>query len=73
MGGVASFFSPKPKKQKSRSQVASEQIGTEIAARKAKKEEDEKKKIALKLAQLATGAGGILSEATTSRKKLLGN
>ncbi len=70
MGSVMRIFSPPPKPPR---QVASEQIGSDMAARKAKKDEEEKKKVALKLAQFATGASGILSEAPTSRKKLLGN
>ncbi len=76
MGGIASIFSPsKPKRQytppvvKTASQVATD----EAAARKAKKEDEKRKGIAFKLAQIATGAGGILSDAPTSRKKLFGN
>ncbi len=50
------------------------------AAKKAKdlkikkaKEDEQKQGIAFRLAQFATSAGGILSDAKTSRKKLLGN
>ncbi len=75
MGGVASIFSPsKPKRYtppvvKSASEIATD----EAAARRAKKEDEERKGIAFKLAQIATGAGGILSDAPTNRKKLFGN
>ncbi len=69
MGGVAKMFGigsqPKPK-------TSAMIISDETAARRAK-EDEKKKKVALKLAQLATGAGGILSEASTSKRKLLGN
>ncbi len=69
MGGVASIFSP-PKRPKS--PTAAQNLGE---ARKiaVAKEDEKKKSIAMKLAQIATGAKGILSEANTSRKKLLGN
>ncbi len=76
MGGIASIFSPsKPKRytppvvQKTASEIATD----EAAARRAKKEEEKRKGIAFKLAQIATGAGGILSDAPTNRKKLFGN
>ncbi len=49
------------------------QAQLDLNARKKKAEEDLKKSAALKLAQIATGAGGILKEAETTRKKLLGN
>ncbi len=49
------------------------QAQKDLNARKKKADEDLKKSAALKLAQIATGAGGILKEATTARKKLLGN
>ncbi len=69
MGGVAKMFGfgsqPKPK-------TSAMIISEETAARRAK-EDEKKKKVALKLAQLATGAGGILSEASTSKRKLFGN
>ncbi len=69
MGGVAKMFGfgsqPKPKTP---AMISSD----ETAARRAK-EDEKKKKVALKLAQLATGAGGILSEANTSKRKLFGN
>ncbi len=67
MGGLASIFSSKPKK------TTSQIVTDEAAARRAKKEDEKRKGIAWKLAQIATGAKGILSEANTSRKKLLGN
>ncbi len=71
MGGVVSFFRP----AKSPKQVRSEAVdaGRKAREEKAKKAEEDKKMAALKLAQLATGAGGILSEAKTTRRKLLGN
>ncbi len=69
MGGIASIFSP-PKKPR---RTASTIVTDEAAARRAKKEEEKKKRTAFKLAQIATSAGGILSEANTSRRKLLGN
>ncbi len=69
MGSVTRIFSP-PKKPKLPRSI----IDQPMRQAKAKAAEDEKrKKIAFKLAQIATGAGGILSEANTSRKKLLGN
>ncbi len=69
MGSVASMFGfgsqPKPR-------TAAMITLDDTAARRAK-EDEKKKKVALRLAQLATGAGGILSNASTSRKKLFGN
>ncbi len=69
MGSVMSIFSPPKKPRRTASTVATD----EAAARRAKKEDEKKKRIAFKLAQIATSAGGILSEAKTSRRKLLGN
>ncbi len=67
MGGIASIFSSKPKPR-----TAAMIITDDTAARRAK-DDEKRKKMAFKLAQLATGAGGIFSEASTSKKKLLGN
>ncbi len=69
MGGVARIFSP-PKKPRRQAPVQS--LG-DTQKERAEKENEKKKNIAFKLAQIATGAKGILSEASTSRKKLLGN
>ncbi len=68
MGSVASIFTPSVKPKPRRADI----VADATSARRAK-EKEEKKKIAFKLAQLATGAGGLFSSAQTSRKKLLGN
>ncbi len=75
MGGIASIFTPsKPKRPRIIMQTAPQSATVDEAnARKAKAEDEKRKRIAFKLAQIATGAGGILSDAPTSRKKLLGN
>ncbi len=73
MGGggiVGSIFGGR--KKRPRRPVIS-QVQKDLDARKKKADEEKQKSAALKLAQIATGAGGILTEATTSRKKLLGN
>ncbi len=70
MGGIASIFSSKPKRPRA---PTISQAQLDLNARKKKAAEDLKKSAALKLAQIATGAGGILKEAETTRKKLLGN
>ncbi len=73
MGGggfFGSIFGGKPKRP--RAPVIS-QAQKDLNARKKKAEDDLKKSAALKLAQIASGAGGILKEAETTRKKLLGN
>ncbi len=67
MGSVSRIFSP-PRKPKS-SPIPDQPI-RQI---KMKAEDEKRKKMAFKLAQIATGAKGILSDAETSRKKLLGN
>ncbi len=71
-GGLVSsiFGGSKPKRA---SVPALSQAQKDLNARKKKADEELKKSAALKLAQIATGAGGILKEATTARKKLLGN
>ncbi len=71
MGGIGSFFSSKPRKSKA--QIFQETLTTEADARALKAEKDKKKRAALKLAQLATGAGGIFSDAPTGKRKLFGN
>ncbi len=69
MGSVASMFGfGSQPKQKPAAVVTLDNT----AARRAK-EDEKKKKVALRLAQLATGAGGVLSDADTSKKKLFGN
>ncbi len=71
MGGVASLFGGgKPKRPRP---PAISQAQKDLNARKKKAEDEKKKSAALKLAQIATGAGGILKEAETAKKKLLGN
>ncbi len=71
-GIVGSIFGGRPKRPRI-SVPAISQAQEDLNARKKKADEDLKKSAALKLAQIATGAGGILKEATTARKKLLGN
>ncbi len=66
------FGGRKPKKRRPQIPVIS-QVQKDLDARKKKADEELKKSAALKLAQIATGAGGILKEAETARKKLLGN
>ncbi len=75
MGGVVSIFRPRKSKAQKRVEAATARNNIVEADRKKReeKEKEEKKSAALKLAQISTGAGGILSEAKTSRKKLLGN
>ncbi len=75
MGGGGSFIGSllginKPKKPR---MPAVSQAQKNLNARKKEIEDKLKKSAALKLTQIATGAGGILKEATTARKKLLGN
>ncbi len=74
MGGggglLGSIFGGKAKKPRI---PAISQAQKDLNARKQKAEDDKKKSAALKLAQIATGAGGILKEAQTAKKKLLGN
>ncbi len=69
MSNLISVFTPK---QKSPKQLRADITSEGTAARRAKEDED-RQKIAFKLAQLATSAGGVFSTASTSRKKLLGN
>ncbi len=71
MGGISSFFSSKP--PRSKAQVFQDTLGAEADARAIKAEKDKKKRAALKLAQLATGAGGLFSDAPTGKRKLFGN
>ncbi len=68
----AVFGGGKPKRPRLQVPVIS-QAQKELDARKKKADDELKKTAALKLAQIATGAGGILKEAETARKKLLGN
>ncbi len=68
LGGLAGIFT------KSAKQKMADTLSAESAERAKKAEEEKKKKrAALKLAQLATGSGGILSDADTGRRKLFGN
>ena len=69
-GAISSIFGGKPKRPRV---PAISQAQKDLNARKKKAEDEKKKSAALKLAQIATGAGGILKEAETTRKKLLGN
>ncbi len=73
-GGLAGalFGGGRKKPRRPRVPVIS-QAQKDLDARKKKADEELKKSAALKLAQIATGAGGILKEAETARKKLLGN
>ncbi len=75
MGGVVSIFRPRSAKQRAASLAAVSKADREkeAAARKLQAEKDKKKTTAFKLAQLMSGAGGVLSEAKTSKRKLLGN
>ncbi len=66
----SAIFGGKPKKPRA---PAISQAQKDLDARKKKANAEMKKSAALKLAQIATGAGGILKEAETARKKLLGN
>ncbi len=69
------FGGGKPKRPRIREPVVPKisQAQKDLDARKKKADSELKKSAALKLAQIATGAGGILKEAETARKKLLGN
>ncbi len=73
MGGgglISKIFGGKPKRPRV---PAISQVQKDLDARKNKADDEIKKSAALKLAQIASGAGGILKEAATARKKLLGN
>ncbi len=74
MGSVLSLFgigqSPAEKKAKKRAEALEAE---RTAKTKSAKEEEEKLKVATKLALISTGAGGTFSPAKTGRKKLLGN
>ncbi len=71
-GGIVSSIFGGRKAKRPRVPTIS-QAQKDLNAKKKKADEELKKSAALKLAQIATGAGGILKEATTARKKLLGN
>ncbi len=68
-GGLAGVFN----KPKSQARIRNDTLIDEANARAIKAEDEKKKKAALKLAQLTTGAGGVLSDAPTGRRTLLGN
>ncbi len=67
LGGLVSMFTKSPKQKRA------DTLASELQARADKAEKDKKKKAALKLAQLATGSGGLLTDADTANKKLFGN